>query len=225
MNRQSLRVSLFVVVCSLLATAQYTDVAAMKDLGGPQEFAARRAELASKLKSGYVLLFAKTQEPPADHYREDNDFYYYTGLSDPGAIMLMDVATERTVIFEPQQSPRGVQIYGANLLSMTKEQQKELGYTAVAPVSGLDANLSFLFGSGVDRDLWVRLGFADKPDGARFETGRDYAVEYNDPYGQNLPGDRDALLKLRERYPAANLRDITQPSTQCVISSVRAKSK
>ena len=80
----------------LLANAQYTDRTAMNDLGGPKEFAARRAELAAKLKTGYVLLFAKTQEPPAAHYREDNDFYYYTGLSDPGAIMLMDVASQRT---------------------------------------------------------------------------------------------------------------------------------
>jgi len=194
---------------SLTVNAQYTDRAAMQDLGGPQEFAARRAELAGKLKTGYVLLFAKTQEPPADHYREDNDFYYYTGLSDPGAIFLMDVSTQRVTIFEPQQSPRQVQVYGANLLSMSKDEQKELGYTAVAPLSSLDPALSFLFGNGVDRDLWVRLGFADKPDGARFETGRDYAAEYNNPYGQNLPGDRDALLKLHERYPAANFRDIT----------------
>ncbi len=201
--------ALFIASTALLANAQYTDRAAMNDLGGPKEFAARRTELAAKLKTGYVLLFAKTQEPAADHYREDNDFYYYTGLSDPGAIMLMDVATQRTTIFEPQQSPREVQVYGANLLSMSKDEQKELGYPAVAPLAGLDGYLSFLFGGGVDNDLWVRLGFADKPDGARFETGRDYAAEYNNPYGQNLPGDRDALVKLRERYPAANFRNIT----------------
>lgn len=191
------------------AHAQYTDRAAIQDLGGPQEFAARRTELAAKLKSGYVLLFAKTQEPPADHYREDNDFYYYTGLGDPGAILLMDVATQKMTIFEPQQGPRQVQVYGANLLSLSKDEQKALGYDAVAPLSSLDGALSFLFGNGVDHDLWVRLGFADKPDGARFETGRDYAAEYNNPYGQNLPGDRDALVKLRQRYPAANFRDIT----------------
>ncbi len=200
---------LFVILTALLANAQYTDRAAMQDLGGPQEFAARRTELAGKLKTGYVLLFAKTQEPPADHYREDNDFYYYTGLSDPGAVLLMDVATQRATIFEPQQSPREVQVYGANLLSMSKDEQKELGYPAVAPLTSLDGALSFLFGNGVEHDLWVRLGFADKPDGARFETGRDYAAEYNNPYGQNLPGDRDALVKLRQRYPAANFRDIT----------------
>ena len=197
------------LLSSLLVNAQYTDRAAMQDLGGPQEFAARRAELAGKLKTGYVLLFAKTQAPPADHYREDNDFYYYTGLSDLGAVMLMDVGTQRVKIFEPQQDPREVQIYGANLLSMSKAEQKDLGYQAVAPASSLDEALSFLFSSGVEHELWVRLGFADKPDGARFETGRDYAVEYNNPYGQDHPGDREALVKLRQRYPAANFRDIT----------------
>ena len=130
MIRQSLSCFL-IITYAVLATAQYTDRTAMNDLGGPKEFAARRTELAAKLKTGYVLLFAKTEDPPATHYREDNDFYYYTGLSDPGAIMLMDVATQRTTIFEPQQSPREVQVYGANLLSMSKDQQKELGYTAV----------------------------------------------------------------------------------------------
>ena len=197
------------IATTLLANAQYTDRAAMNDLGGPKEFAARRAELAAKLKTGYVLLFAKTQDPPAAHYREDNDFYYYTGLSDPGAVMMMDVPSQRTMIFEPEQTPREIQVYGANLLSMSKDEQKDLGYPVVHPLPNLDGYLSFLFGGGEEHDLWLRLGFADKPDGARFETGRDYAAEYNNPYGQNLPGDRDALVKLRQRYPAANFRDIT----------------
>src|SRR5277367_4151684 len=119
----------------------------MNDLGGPQEFAARRTELAAKLKTGYVLLFAKTEMPAANHYREDNDFYYYTGLGDPRAVMLMDVATQRTMIFEPQQSPQEVQVYGASLLGMSKDQQKELGYPVVHPLPALDGYLSFLFRS------------------------------------------------------------------------------
>src|SRR5579864_4992283 len=122
-RQTSITLTLFLALSSLAATAQYTDVNAMNDLGGPKEFAARRTELAAKLKTGYVLLFAKTEVPAANHYREDNDFYYYTGLGDPGAVMLMDVATQRTTIFEPQQVPREVQVYGGNLLSMSKDQQ------------------------------------------------------------------------------------------------------
>ena len=74
-RHSGITLALFLFLASLCANAQYTDRQAMNDLGGPQEFAARRAELAQKLKTGYVLLFAKTQEPPATHYREDNDFY------------------------------------------------------------------------------------------------------------------------------------------------------
>lgn len=104
MIRQCAIAALFIVLVLVPAHAQYTDRAAMQDLGGPQEFAARRTELAGKLKTGYVLLFAKTQEPPADHYREDNDFYYYTGLSDPGAIFLMDVGTQRAANSERRKA-------------------------------------------------------------------------------------------------------------------------
>ena len=85
------------------ALAQYTDRQAIEDLGGPQEFAARRAELMAQAKTGYTLLFARNDIPEAAHYREDNDFYYYTGVQDPGAVLAMDNAKGSIVLFEPQQ--------------------------------------------------------------------------------------------------------------------------
>ena len=77
----------------LPAFAQYTDPVVLNDLGGPQEFARRRQELAKDMKTGYLILFARIVLPEANHYREDNDFFYYTGLADPGAVMVMDVAS------------------------------------------------------------------------------------------------------------------------------------
>jgi Xaa-Pro aminopeptidase len=187
--------------------AQYTDTAAVKDLGGPQEFARRRAELAKQLKTGYLLLFARRTLPEAVHYREDNDFFYYTGISDPGAVLVMDVAKGTAVLFEPQQAPRTRQVYGANLLSLPEEKRKEMGFETVLPLDLLDRGLARALVS--DTDLWLRLSFADKADGARPETGADYGEEYNHPYGDPTPGDRAALKKLAERYPAAHLRDAT----------------
>jgi len=199
---------LVVMLLSSSMLAQYTDLAAINDLGGPQEFARRRQELAKQLKTGRLILFARTILPEANHYREDNDFFYFTGLADPGAVMVMDASNGDATIFEPQQSPRTKQVYGANLLSMTPEAQEKLGYKAVLPIGVLDSALANLVGK--ETDLWLRLTFADKADGARPETGRDYAAEYASPYGDPLPGDRAALKKLAERYPAAHQRDATQ---------------
>jgi len=189
------------------AVAQYTDPVVINDLGGAQEFARRRQELAKELKTGYLVLFARTVLPEANHYREDNDFFYFTGLADPGAVLVMDVSKGEPIVFEPAQSPRMKQVYGANLLSMTPEAQEKLGYKRVLPIGELDAGLaSFL---GKETEVWLRLTFPDKADGARVETGRDYAADYAEPYGNPLPGDRAALRKLAERYPAAHQRDAT----------------
>jgi Xaa-Pro aminopeptidase len=199
--------SLLVSQLAMSALAQYTDPVVINDLGGPQEFARRRQELAKQLKTGHFILFARTILPEANHYREDNDFFYFTGLADPGAIMVMDASNGDAAIFEPQQGARGKQVYGSNLLSLTPEAQEKLGFKTVLPLSSLDITLAYAFSK--ESDLWLRLTFPDKADGARPEIGRDYAADYTNPYGDPLPGDRAAVKKLAERYPAAHLRDAT----------------
>jgi Xaa-Pro aminopeptidase len=206
----SFRIPLLIVFSLLVnvlpSLAQYTDPVYISDLGGPQEFARRRSELAKRLKTGYLILFARITLPEANHYREDNDFFYYTGLSDPGAVMLMDVSRDNTMIFEPDLGSM-TRLNGANLLAMTAEQQDKLGYKTVMPISSLDATLSFALAT--DTDLWLRLTYPDAADEARGEVGRDYAAEYAAPYGDPTPGDRAAIKKLTERYPAAHPRDAT----------------
>lgn len=190
------------------ALAQYTDPVAVNDLGGPQEFARRRQELAKQLKTGVLILFARLELPEANHYREDNDFFYYTGLQDPGAVLVMDVSGDRTFLFEPQQAARMKQVYGANLLSLTPEQQEKAGFKSVIDVTNLDSILAFLLGK--ETDLWLRLSYPDKADGARFEVGRDYGANYNASYGDPTPGDRAVFMKLAQRYPAAHQKDATE---------------
>ena len=211
MKRSSNFLRLFVCLLAFLIAlpcfAQYTDRTTFNDLGGEQEFARRRAELAKQLKTGYLILFARHGIPEANHYREDNDFFYYTGLGDPGAVMVLDMSNGNTIIFEPEQAPRTRQVYGANLLSLTPEQREKLGYEAVLPMSNLDGILTFWLGK--ETDLWLRLSYPDKADGARFEVGREYAEEYNHPYGDPTPGDRATFKKLAERYPAAHQKDAT----------------
>ena len=199
--------TIMIPLCALPVRAQYTDPTAVNDLGGPQEFTRRRAELGKQLKTGYLVLFARKTLPEAVHYREDNDFFYYTGISDPGAVLVMDIAKGKTLLFEPEQSPRGKQVYGANVLSLPEEQRKKLGFETVLPLAVLDRGLAGALGK--ETDLWLRLTFPDKADGARPETGGDYGEEYSHPYGDPTPGDRAAIRKLAERYPAAHQRDAT----------------
>jgi len=143
------------------ACAQYTDRQALEDLGGPQEFAQRRAELVKHTKTGITLLFARNQIPEAAHYREDNDFYYFTGLQEPGAVLGIDNSSGDTFLFMPQQATHTAQVYGQNLLSLPAAEAKKLGFERVWPISQLDL-LSFVLSAQPEADLWVRLNFPTK---------------------------------------------------------------
>jgi Xaa-Pro aminopeptidase len=193
---------------AMVASAQYTDRQAIDDLGGPQAFAARRAALAKQLKTGYAILFARNDIPEAAHYREDNDFYYFTGLQDPGAVMLMDLEKGTVTIFEPQQAGRTAQVYGPNLLALSAAEQQSLGYNVVLPIGNLDLTLSMVLQLNAGCDFWVRLGFPDKADGARPEVGRDHAWKFAHPYHEPLPSDLAPAKLLAERYPMAHFRDL-----------------
>lgn len=208
MNSRSISLMFVFAFLSLLpAAAQYTDIQAMNDLGGPKEFERRRQVLIEEMKEGVLLLFARQVLPEAEHYREDNDFYYMTGIADPGAVLLLNAKTKQAALFEPTQSPRKKQVYGANVLSLSPDEQAKLGFQFVRPDTDLDSALLQALGNG--GTLWLRLGFPDKADGARNETGRDHADEYASPYHGGLALDRNAIEQLRARYPQAVLRDIT----------------
>jgi len=189
--------------------AQYTDWQAIADHGGPQAFAARRAQLAKTLSFGYFLLFARNEIPEATHYREDNDFYYFTGLQDPGAVLFLDIKTGAATLFEPAQAPRTAQVYGPNLLSLPAETQQPFGFAHILPVTDLDSFLSSALQSDPDSNLWIRLGFPDKADGARPEVGRDHAWKFAHPYHPPLPDDLVPARELTDRYPMVTIKDLT----------------
>jgi Xaa-Pro aminopeptidase len=196
------------------AHAQYTDPAVIADYGGAKTFAARREALAKECKSGIVILFARDEEPEAAHYREDNDFFYFTGVADLGAVMVMDCAQGQaagggTILFEPQQEPRTAQVYGANMLSLPKEKQAVLGFPAVLPTKQLDTVLTALMMQGSGKTFWLRLDYPDKADLARVENAIHKAQQYPESYHAELTPDYERIELLRKRYPQAEVKDIT----------------
>src|SRR3954464_13173709 len=140
------RLFFLLVVLTTSAFAQYTNISEITEYGGAQGFGVGRAELAKKIGGkGTVLLFARVTLPESSHYREDNDFFYYTGLREPGAAILMDAASGRTTIFQPAHSEREVQMLGKTILAMTPAERGAVGFTNVQPITDLDNILARLF--------------------------------------------------------------------------------
>jgi Xaa-Pro aminopeptidase len=205
-------ISIAVVLAGFTALpvrAQYTDRAAIDHHGGPAAFAQRRAALAKELKSGIVVLFARTEVPEDSHYREDNDFYYFTGVQDPGAIATIKMENGDVALYEPKMSEGQTQFEGKNLLALKDDEQKTLGFPAVSPLTVFDSLLGYELQSKPGTVLWLRLGYPDQAMLARVEGGLYAGLRYSHPYRGDLPPEIAQVARLRERYPMAEVKDLT----------------
>lgn len=167
----------------------------------------RRLALMDGLDDGMIVLFGDCMPSPGGHFRQDNDFYYFTGIEDKGAIMVIAPKTEESFLFLPKQTSREMMVEGKNLLEEDEAGQKT-GFTGIYPVSYFD---EFLARNARSYGLTfhMRMSPRDSVDNARWETmifeGRKNRSHYND----QISIDNHRIKKLKERYPVVAFQDIT----------------
>ena len=94
------------VVAMLLVCAGFTSAQPLfTDSLPKEEFAERRAKLSKK--SGTVSpSFRARRDRQRQKFRQNNQFYYLTGVEVPRAILLMDGQTKRSTLFLPPRNER-----------------------------------------------------------------------------------------------------------------------
>ena len=181
----------------------------------PEEFAARRAALMERLKDGTVILFGDAAAPAGAHFRQDNDFYYFTGNEDLGAILVLLPAARASFLFLPQLTDREKLYGGGNLLDDPAARAKA-GFTQVLPSTSFDEFMARgLFRAG--GRFHLRLSPRDALDEARYEVALYEARRARTRYHDQVSADLDRIAKIRERYPQMELRDVAP-----VIDEMRA---
>ncbi|MGB7267741.1 MAG: aminopeptidase P N-terminal domain-containing protein [Terracidiphilus sp.] len=151
------------VLCSALPALHALD----KQPAGA--YRARRLALAAKLGGGVALLFA-AEEPVLDFmpYRQDSDFYYLTGWSEPGAALMIisdapQAATPhayKEILFLPARNLRTEKYTGAKMDAATPGVAEAAGVDYVEPMTELPADLTRLILSdrALVNNLWTQPG-------------------------------------------------------------------
>ncbi len=117
----------------------------------------RRVALAEKLKGGVAVLFA-AEEPLLDFmpYRQDSDFYYLTGWTEPGAALLVVADASQAqiprsykeILFLPTRDLHMEKYTGVKLDAATPGVEKTTGVDHVQAMTELPAVLNAL----IDKD-------------------------------------------------------------------------
>jgi Xaa-Pro aminopeptidase len=98
-----------------------------------EEFAARRAKVMEKIGEGVAILQGTTERPGEQPLRQNNQFFYLTGVVEPRAIVTIDGRTKKTTLYlQPKNERREQRQYGP-ALSPGVEAAKATGLDHVLP--------------------------------------------------------------------------------------------
>jgi Xaa-Pro aminopeptidase len=189
----------------------------------------RRVALAAKLHEGVAILFA-AEEPLLDFmpYRQDSDFYYLTGWTEPGAALMIvadapDAQSPRSykeILFLPTRDLRMEKYTGVKLDASSPGVEKATGVDHVQQMTELPAVLNDL----IAKDRRVALTAWTQPAAPQAKALLDFTAA---TLGIAAPSARDVTsltTELREVKDPGEI-DLLKRASEASIVGQRAMMK
>ena len=174
----------------------------------PEEFAGRRQALCDEVGNrDLIMMVGKTMTQPGVRFRQDNDFYYLTGVEDLNAILAIDTATCEASLFLPAQTEREASRDGWNLLYQEGAAAAH-GLASIHPLTYLQEYFSRKR-NATTQTLYVRLAETTEVDQSRGDTAIFIARRMANPWGSYPSEDAWRVEKLRSTFPYYELKDIS----------------
>ena len=112
--RQVLCALVALIVLGALPSAQPVFTGA--EIFPPEEFAARRAKVTETIGDGVAILQGTTERPGEQPLRQNNQFFYLTGVVEPRALVTIDGRTKKTTLYlQPRNERREQRMMGPGL--------------------------------------------------------------------------------------------------------------
>ncbi|HKG14650.1 MAG TPA: Xaa-Pro peptidase family protein [Pyrinomonadaceae bacterium] len=201
-QKYSTRLLLFVAL--LTAGAHNLSAQAAFD---KSEFAARRAKLFEQIADGVAVVFAADPHVQPVKFRQSPDFYYLTGIEEPGAILLLVGKTRESFVFARPRETWELSVEGPGLLNVEKGAEA-YGLTGVAPLA--EFAKSFNAASAGAKTLYVPLSPPDALQMARAEMSQMERRITSNPLYSYTPTFAQAVARLKEMQPTLTPADVNR---------------
>jgi Xaa-Pro aminopeptidase len=190
--------SLFVVVIGAGAQPWFSDVFP------PEEYAARRARVIAQIGDGIAVLQGAAERPAEAPFRQNNQFFYLTGVEVPRAILILDGRAKTSTLYLADNSRRA-RAWGP-LLEAGEDAARLTGVDAALKREAADAAIA---AAGSDRrPIYTTfrpevLGSGSAGDAAAWQR-----ATASDPWDGRPSREQAFIEKLNQKAPGAEIRDL-----------------
>jgi Xaa-Pro aminopeptidase len=174
----------------------------------PAEFRARWDAVFDRIGTGGVAVVQGSGPVTGFQLpRQNNSFYYLSGIETPGAYLLLDGRDRRVTLYLPPRNERLERSEGRVLSADDADRVRELtGADAVRPVT--EMGTAWPLGDARS-EIWAESAPAEGHADQRHELRAAHTAAAADPWDGGLPRHVRFAELLRLRNPRATLRDLT----------------
>jgi Xaa-Pro aminopeptidase len=172
----------------------------------PEEFATRRAKVMAQIGDGVAVLQGTTERPGEQALRQNNQFFYLTGVVEPRAIAVIDGRTKKTTVFlQPLNQQRESRMYGPGM-HPGEDAAKALGVDAVLPRPDFVAMVATLVGDG--RVIYTPLRPEVLGEASSSDPRALAMATKNDPWDGRITREEQFVQKLKAAGVTTEIRDL-----------------
>jgi Xaa-Pro aminopeptidase len=172
----------------------------------PEEFAARRATLLDRIGDGIAIVLGTPGPPGEIAFRQNSQFFYLTGVTEPRASVIIDGRTKQTTVYLPPRNERRDTSMFGPALAPGAETAKRLGIDAALPVAEFGTAIATLATDG--RTVYTPfaaevLGSQSQGDPTRF-----WNANRQDPWDGRDSREAAFIAKLKAAAPQSEIKNL-----------------
>ncbi len=169
-------------------------------------FAARREALIKRIEGSVAVLQGASETRPYTAFRQDNNFYYLTGVETPNALLLIDGIRGQSILFLPARD-KGLENWEGLRLYPGPEARRITGMDEVLEISKFTVELERR--RDALRTLYIPFSPSETAAESRDRASHFDAARQNDSLDGRISREAAFEKNLRARLPSARIMDLS----------------
>jgi len=174
------------------------------DVFPPEEFAARRARVMDQIGNGVTILQGSPEPPAEAPFRQNNQFFYLTGVEAPRALLVID-GRARRVTLSLADNARRARAMGP-VLQPGPEAARVTGVDAALPREHFGDALAAILHDG--RTIYTPFRPEVRRSGSAGDAAASARATREDPWDGRPSREEAFVATIKARSPDAGVRDL-----------------
>ena len=169
------------------------------------DFAARRKRVMEKIGDGIAVLQGAELPEAYVKFRQDNNFYYLSGVEVPGAMMIIDGKQKISILLVPDNIPNDIKTEA--IIKPGDAAAGEYKFDRVVSKSMAAMLLGRMTSN--TKNVYLFLSPEETTEMSRDRCIQQRISRFNDPWDGRISKESNFKNKITERFPMVTINDLT----------------